>query len=271
MDAVPDAGPSARCPNCGALATGPWCAGCGQESWAGEHAFLHTVRRQWERIRHSIVALVVHPGQLTAEFRDGQRARSIHPWRLAFNVVAIFFVLSFVTNFRIANFPKQDPSGELAKAMSVGAQQARVDEATFTERVDRRFNAIYTVLVTVSIASFAVLARLTHLRRRERWSVHFVFALHFTAWTFIANLVYYLAMRSFGLSPTYESQTHAAGATLLGLIVFWQYSYVLLGFRRVYADPWIGAGAKALVAVVVWVLITNLVVVLSFWLAVKTA
>jgi Protein of unknown function (DUF3667) len=222
------------------------------------------------RIGHSLVSLIVHPGQLTAEFRDGQRARSINPWRLALNVVAIFFVLSFVTNFRIANFPKQNPSGELANAISAGAQEAKVAEITFMERVDRRFNAIYTVFVTLSIASFAVLARLTHWRRPERWSVHFVFALHFTAWTFIANLVYYLAMRSLGLSATYESQSHAAGAALLGLIIFWQFSYMLLAFRRVYADTWIGAGAKAMVVVVVGVLIGNMVMVLSFWLAVKT-
>jgi len=271
MDAVPDAGSSSRCPNCGARANGPWCSGCGQDLVVGKGAFVRTVRRQWDRISHSLVALVVHPGQLTAEFRNGQRARSINPWRLTLNVVAIFFVLSFVTNFRIANFPKQDPSGELASAIAGGARQANVDEATFIERVDRRFSAIYSVLVSISIASFAVLAGLSHLRRRERWSVHFVFALHLTAWTFIANLVYYLAMRSLGLSATYDSQTQAAGAALLGLIVFWQLAYVLLAFRRVYADGWIGAGVKALVTVAVWLLIGNMVVVLSFWLAVKTA
>jgi len=106
--------------------------------------FARTLRRQWQRIRHSLVALIVHPGQLTAEFRDGQRARSINPWRLAFNVIAVFFVLSFVTDFRAANFPKQDPSGKLAAVL---------------ERVDRRFNAIDTVLVTLAIAAAALIAR----------------------------------------------------------------------------------------------------------------
>ena len=97
-----------------------------------------------------MVALLVHPGQLTAEFRDGQRARSISPWRLAFNTIAVFFVLSFVTDFRVANFPKQDLSGTLADAISAAARQTNVDEATVTERVDRRFNAIYTLLVILS-------------------------------------------------------------------------------------------------------------------------
>jgi hypothetical protein len=197
------------------------------------------------------------------------RARSISPWRLAFNMVAIFFVLSFVTDFRVANFPKQDPSGTLANAMGVAAEQAKVDEVTFTERVDRRFNAIYTLLVTLSIASSAVVARLTHWRRGEPWSVHFVFALHLTAWTFIVTLVYYLAMRFFGLPITYDAQTSGVGAALFALILLWHFGYVALAFRCVYADRWIGAAAKAIVMVIVGLLIHNSVVMLSFWLAIK--
>jgi hypothetical protein len=228
------------------------------------------VRRQWQRIRHSVVTLMIHPGQLTAEFREGKRARSINPWRFTLNIVALFFVLSFVTNFRIANFPRQDPSGMLAGAIVAGAQHANIDPVTFVERVDRRFSAIYSVLVTVSTATFALMAGVTHWRRRERWSVHFVFGLHLTAWTFIATLVYYLAMRFFGLIPSYESQTHGAGAVILSLIVAWQVSYVLLAFRRVYGDGWIGAASRSILTVAVGLVVANMMVILSFWLAVTT-
>ena len=103
-----------------------------------------------------MVALVVHPGRLTAEFRDGLRIRSISPWRLTFNMVALFFVLSIVTDFRIANFPKHDPSGKLADALSVAAQQANIDKVTLVDRADRFFHAIYTLLVTWSIGISAV-------------------------------------------------------------------------------------------------------------------
>jgi hypothetical protein len=260
-----------RCPNCGARQIGPWCAGCGQEFAIGEGAFVRTVSRQWERIRHSIVALVIHPGQLTAEYRDGQRARSISPWRLAFNVIAVFFVLSFVTDFNVANFPKLDPSGTLANAISIAAQQANISEGTFTERLGRQFNGIFTLLEILPIAASAVLAWLTHFRRREPWSVHFVFALHFTAWGFIANLAYYLALRLFGLPVTYAAQTSDAGMALLVLMLLWQFGYVLLAFRRVYADGWIGAGAKAAAMVAVRLVIGNAVALLSFWLAVQVA
>src|SRR5215472_19289929 len=128
MEARSEAEAAPRCPNCGARMIGSWCAGCGQESIAEQGALTRTVQRQWQRIRHTLVALVIHPGQLTAEFRDGMRARSISPWRLAFNVLTVFFLLSFVTDFSVANFPKQDPSGKLAQAMNDAAQQVNIGE-----------------------------------------------------------------------------------------------------------------------------------------------
>lgn len=221
-----------------------------------------------------MVALVVHPGRLTAEFRDGLRIRSISPWRLTFNMVALFFVLSIVTDFRIANFPKHDPSGKLADALSVAAQQANIDKVTLVDRADRFFHAIYTLLVTLSIGTSAVVARATHPRNREPWSVHFVFALHLTAWSFVANLAYYVVLRLFGLSPymtTSDANSQVAGVSFLVLLLLWTYGYVLLAFRRVYADGWLGAGAKAAVLVLVGLVAGNVVVILSLWLAVKMA
>jgi len=253
--------------------SGPWCSGCGQESLARSQPVSLLLHRQWERIRYSMVALFIHPGQLTAEFRDGQRTRSIAPWRLAFNMITIFFVLSFVTDFHPANFPRQDTSGTLAAIIGTAAQQTKVDEAAFAERVDRRFNAIFTALVVIPIAISAALARLTHLRRRERWGVAFVFALHLTAWSFIADVVYLVSMRLLGLSSyatTSDPYVRNAGIALLALIVLWQFSYVLLAFRRVYADSWTAAGSKATVMVGVRLLANNGSAFLALYLAVKT-
>jgi len=269
MEARSDAEATPRCPNCGARTIGVWCAGCGQESILEQGALVRTVQRQWQRIRHTLVALLVHPGQLTAEFRDGLRARSISPWRLAFNVLTVFFLLSFVTDFNASNFPRQDPSGSLAQVMSAAARQAKLDEVAFSQRVDRRFNGIFTLLLTLSIASSAAVARFSHLRRRESWSVHFVFALHLTAWVLIANLVYFLAMRFFGLSLTYGAQNSAVGTSLIALVLFWQFSYVAVAFRRVYDDGWISAGAKALVMLLVDFVTANALAILAFYLAIQ--
>jgi hypothetical protein len=271
MEGTSETEPGSRCPNCGARIVGAWCAGCGQESIIEQGGFVRTVQRQWRRIRYTLVALLVHPGQLTAEFRDGLRARSITPWRLTFNVLTVFLLLSFVTEFSVANFPRLDPSGTLAQAMSAAAQRAKVDEVAFTERVERRFNGIFTLSVIPSIAISAVLVRLTHLRRRESWSVHFVFALHLTAWFFIVNLVYFLAMRLLGLSLTYRAQQSVVGTALIALVLLWEFGYLVVAFRRVYADGWVGAGAKAAVMLLVSFVAGNLLAILSFYLAIQVS
>jgi hypothetical protein len=233
----------------------------------------HAMRRQWERIRHTLVTLVVHPGQLTAEFRDGKRARSVSPWRLAINVVTFFFVLSFVTDFRVANLARQDPGGALAGVINEAASLAHVDVTTYTERIDRRFDAIYTVMVVLLVAITALSARLTHWRPGTRWSVHFVFALHLIAWSFILNFAYLVAMRVFK-QPAFmvakDASVTAVGAMLLLLVILLQFGYVLVAFRRVYADSWIGGSAKATVIVVVKLVAGNVLAFLSFWLAVQS-
>ena len=261
------------CPNCGTPVSGAWCSGCGQESPAGPGTFERTVRRQWARIRHSLITLVLHPGRLTVEFRDGQRARSISPWRLALNVAALFLAFSFVTDFRIASIAAQDRSGTLQGMTDAAARRAHIDRLTMTERLDHRFNATYSMLMIVSVACYALLARLLHFRAKESWTVHFVFALHLTAWIFIANLFYYLAARALGLPAaiSVDETIRPASVALFALIVSWQLVYIAMAFRRVYADRWPGAGARAAIFVFVALIVDNAVLFLSFWLTVETA
>ena len=219
------------------------------------------------------MALVVHPGQLTAEFRDGKRARSVTPWRLAFNLVTFFFLLSFVTDFRVANIARQDPAGALASAVSEAASLAHVDLPTYIERVDRRFSTIYTVLVALLVVITAVTARLTHWRTGTRWSVHFVFALHLIAWSFILNFVYLVAMRLFNLKPFMvgtDASFNLASTSLLLLTILWQFGYVLVAFRRVYEDSWTGGSAKAVLMVVVKLVAGTALAFLSYWLALNS-
>jgi len=219
------------------------------------------------------MALIIHPGQLTAEFRDGQRARSVSPWRLAINLVTFFFVLSFVTDFRVANLTRQEPGGVLAGVISEAASLAHVDVGTFLERVDRRFDAIYTLLVALLVAVTALTARLTHWRSCERWSVHFVLALHLIAWSFIVNFIYLVAMRLFKV-PAFmvgnTSSVSVAGTSLLALVILWQFGYVLVAYRRVYADSWLGGSAKAAILVAVKLVAGNALAFVSFWLAIQS-
>jgi len=216
---------------------------------------------------------MVRPGQLTAEFRDGQHARSVTPWRLTFNVVALFLVLSFVTNFRVANFPRLDPTGKVAQAVQEAQAKTHAEPGAFAERLDRRFNSIYTLLVIVIVGARALVARLTHPRNPASWSLHVVFALHLTAWAFLVTLVYLVAARVFGTPPfavNSEAVGAAMGLVLLGLVELWQWCYVTLAFRRVYGDRWLAASVKSIAMVAVGLLVSNALIFVALELALKT-
>jgi hypothetical protein len=250
---------------------GRWCADCGQESLA-QGLFARTVRRQWRRIRHTLVALIVHPGLLTAEFRDGLRARSIAPWRLTLNAVAFFFLLSFATDFRIAHIAEQDRSGVLAGAIADAAERMHVAPALLAERIDHRFNAVYTLLLGLSVGWYALLACALHWRRRRPFAVHAVFGLHYVAWIFAVTLVYFLAARLLSID-TVISVAHPdlRNLGLFALVLAWSFGYVAIAFRRVYADSRTAAALKALVVVVAGAIVDNLVVALAFYAALRLA
>jgi hypothetical protein len=61
------------------------------------------------------------------------------------------------------------------------------------------------------------------------------------------------------------------GTTLIVLIILWQFSYVVVAFRRVYADGWIAAGAKAAVMVFVGFVAGNVLAILAFFLAIQVS
>lgn len=250
-----------------------WCAACGQESLA-PGVLARTLRRQWSRLRHTVVALLVHPGLLTAEFRDGRRARSIAPWRLTLNTVAFFFLLSFVTDFRIAHLAEQDRSGMLGRTIDAVAARTHVSPSLVAERIDRRFNAIYTLLLGVSVAWYALLACALHWRQRRPWSVHAVFGLHYVAWIFVVSLAYLTAVRLLGIGLVAYSDLEHPDLRAIALFVLtlaWSLAYVAIAFRRVYHDTRWMASLKAIAVLATGIVVDNAVVALAFYAALRLA
>ena len=87
----------ANCLNCGAPLTGNFCSACGQ------HAHVHrTVRAFFHDLVHGVFhfegktwrtvpLLVLHPGQLTRRYIDGQRASFVSPMALFLFTVFLMF------------------------------------------------------------------------------------------------------------------------------------------------------------------------------------
>lgn len=258
------------CANCGAPVADAYCASCGQR--VPRHGSLRaTLELQARRIGHSLFALLFRPGLLTVEFCEGRRARSIAPWRLLFNAVTVFFLLAVLTDFRIATIASQDTSGTIAGAIAAAAARKGVDVAVIAERLDRRFNVVYTLLLALTVASYTLMAAATHWRRP--WSRHAIFAMHLVAWIFAVTVPYLVALRLIGIGPVVwnaEGPTSVAGAALMLAVFAWMVAWVTLAFRRVYGDSTLAAAAKAIAISLAGVVVDNLVITLAFAVALRS-
>lgn len=89
---------SPNCLNCGAVLAGPFCAACGQKDPEINPSMRELVREvthefmHWDgKIPATMKALLFSPGQLTADFLAGRRARWISPLRLYLICSLLFF------------------------------------------------------------------------------------------------------------------------------------------------------------------------------------
>jgi hypothetical protein len=92
---------AAEWPNCHAPVEDPWCSKCGQKqsdldpTW---HDLLHETLHEFLHLDGKIFRtarkLFLEPGELTAEFLRGRRARYIGALRLYLTLSVLFFVLT---------------------------------------------------------------------------------------------------------------------------------------------------------------------------------
>jgi len=238
---------------------------------AGPGTLRPLLSGQWARVRHSVAGLLLHPGQLTAEFRDRQRARSVAPWRLAFNAVTLFFVLSFVTDFHVARIAELDASGTLSAKVEQTVQRTQLARELVVERAERRFNALYTALLTLSIGTYTLLVGLTHRRSRQPWSVHAVFALHFVAWIFLVSIALYAAIHALRVGLLLPAPVLQQAQNLLGLgVLAFAVAYLTAAFRRVYAEGILPALCKGIVVIALGSLVDSAVLVSAFELTIAS-
>lgn len=95
------------CRNCGTVFCGNYCPECGQEALTGApttmgfiYEFLTRNILERGKLPKTLWQLLRYPGNLTVDFLEGRRQRSIRPVRLYFGLSVLYFLLlSFTTNF----------------------------------------------------------------------------------------------------------------------------------------------------------------------------
>jgi hypothetical protein len=121
------------------------------------------------------------------------------------------------------------------------AKQARLNEMTPREALRVEVAALEAMAPRVAfvlVPAFAGMLKLLQFRRKRVYAEHFVFALHFHAFSVLLATGALIVARSW-------FTWLAAGAVLL---------YLLLGMRRFYAESWLRTSTKFVVLAAMYLL-----------------
>jgi hypothetical protein len=237
---------SGTCANCGASLAGPYCHACGQPESASHpatlghlgheltHELLHVDGKIWRTAR----SLFLQPGELTAEYWAGRRARWIGPFRVFLIAAA---ALLFVPGIGPMNFQTRlERSADGALNVAIGAPRAQTPGTTLVEGSERdayvgRLRTAYSAVRYAAVPLFALCTWLLYRRAQPYFASHLVLAVHFYS-------VWYL------VSVVTARLPYQAGA-ITGMTVSGIYLFRML--RRLFASTRLRTVPKALVLYVV--------------------
>lgn len=191
---------SGACANCLARMAGPYCHACGQHESAAHpatighlfheltHELLHVDGKIWRTAR----SLFLHPGELTAEYWAGRRARWIGPFRVFLIAAAALLVVPGIGPMNFQTRLERDAAGTLNVA--IGAPRARTPRTTLVEGAERdayvaRLRTAYTGVRYLAVPLFAVATWLLYRRSQPYYAHHLVLAVHFYSVWYVVSVV----------------------------------------------------------------------------------
>ena len=188
------------CPSCGCIpaTTGAgFCPGCGEQRLdAPPPRFLST----WQRWKHSLWELIRHPGQLTADWRDGRRRRQMAPLSLFLAINVVFFVTQSLSGLSVVSIPLQahlhdQPHTAVAQEwLDRRLAKLHLDRERFAERFDLQQQTLAKASVIAMALPMALMCALLFRRRKERFQTHWAFALHFHAYAMAFLIAFFVVL-----------------------------------------------------------------------------
>ncbi|HVO87257.1 MAG TPA: hypothetical protein VMV45_01855, partial [Casimicrobiaceae bacterium] len=183
------------CAMCGVPLAGPYCQACGQPSTSAQRSFREAVLGHTGRLAHTLKLLLLQPGELGREIVEARDRQSVRPLTLLLNLIAVFFLVGAPGTFTPSSLAEGDPSGRAAAQIEARAVHQGVSREVTLERLDRRFQSLYSVLILPSAFVYGGVLWLLHRRSGLSWLVHLAGAVHFLAFLFIVWSVVFLGAR----------------------------------------------------------------------------
>lgn len=243
--------PGTPCPNCETPLAGTWCFRCGQK-WApldpAWHDLLHEATHEFlhldGKIFRTLRLLLFQPGELTAAYLRGHRARYIGALRLYLTMSLIYFVLSAVIpNVNLnpgssseAKHTELEPiNGTATDFLSRVAAGRRVAQAQ-PERFEEIIRHTFPKVMFAFVPLFAVLLKMLYRNRHRNYPQFLYFSLHVHAAVFTF------------LSCTLPLQTFASdtlGTAAQGVVLFGAFLYLITALKRVFGGRTLQAFLRA--------------------------
>jgi len=197
-----------RCNNCGAALNGAFCAACGQRSVPINPTVSELAGDAWNELSGydgrfaATFRGLLRPGQLTADYLQGRRARYLSPVRLYLICSVVYFLFAAAApegagGIRIGVW--DDRGDATLTAEDRAALEAELADSPWPLRVmldsiakdPVAFRArIFTILPRVFIAMLPVYAGIVWLFYRSmRFPAALVFAVHLHAFAFLAMAI----------------------------------------------------------------------------------
>jgi hypothetical protein len=243
---------------------GPYCHACGQDEHEVPRGFFGFVRAQVlqlvgydARLWRSLYALLLRPGELTAEFMGGRRARYLQPISIYLLIAGAFFLIHTLRPF-VSFDPARHTMVSRLRSVTVGGdlgapELARLSAAgvsleVFGERFAATVSTLMPVFLLGSVLLFAAGLWLLYRRYPGGSATHAVFALHWSS-TWLALTALDRLLSPLGMAG------RAAGTVASLSAVAW----LFVALRRVYGRGWPGTAAGGLL-LLAWFL-----VVIALW------
>ena len=211
------------CPNCTIPLSGRFCSHCGQRAVDLRptlHELLHEASHEFlhfdGKIIRTLGLLLFRPGQLTQEFIEGKRARSITPLRLYLLASVLFFGLLALQPPKDLKISVTNGDARLTRA----AARMNRDPTILAHALQSAFPKAMFVLMPL----FGLLVHAFYWRRERLYIPHFYFSVHYHAFVFVMFALFEVA----GV-PHWGMLRIARLAFLLA-----PFPYLTMAARRVY-------------------------------------
>lgn len=229
------------CTNCGAESADVFCARCGEKQPTHHdltmkhfaHDAMHELVHLDSKLFTTLKLLVTKPGFLTLDYFAGRKKRYISPIRLFLTLFAIQFLAYTAYKpaamYNIEKFAKFDTTGKLQTKLEQKAKKYGMSFATYTERIDHRWQKNLSLLQLANVIGLALVLKLVYFRRHL--VEHLIFAAHYFSFAYLFGLVIVFPVYAvFGFQPGPVTRTMAVIGVSVHLVYLW------LAQRRFYGQ-----------------------------------